>query len=103
MQFEKDVNLEVRDVSVLQQLSGEKLQGNGTAEGGVLGFVDHAHAAATELLQDAVVGNRLADHEEPPKLAGILEPARESSQCGGSSAVLREATRSTCAGSGRTV
>ena len=33
---------------------------------GVFGLVDHAHAAATELLQNAVVGNGPADHVRRP-------------------------------------
>jgi hypothetical protein len=28
----------------------------------IFGFVHHAHAAATELLQNAIVGDGLADH-----------------------------------------
>jgi hypothetical protein len=29
---------------------------------GVFGFINHAHAAATEQFEDAVVGDGLADH-----------------------------------------
>ena len=32
-------------------------------EEGILSFVHHTHAAVTHLFNDAVVGNRLADHE----------------------------------------
>ena len=41
---------------------GQELQGHGAAEAGVLGLVDDTHAAAAELLDDPVVGDRLADH-----------------------------------------
>ena len=41
---------------------GQELQRNETAEVGVLGLVDHTHAAAAELLDDAVVRDGLADH-----------------------------------------
>jgi hypothetical protein len=35
----------------------KELQGNKAVELGVLSFVDHTHTAATELLQDVVVGD----------------------------------------------
>ncbi len=40
---------------------GKKLQGGESVQGYVLGFVDHTHAAATELLDDAEVGDGAAD------------------------------------------
>ena len=40
----------------------QELQGNETAELGVLGLVNDAHPAAAELLDDAVVRDGLADH-----------------------------------------
>src|SRR6516164_3695363 len=47
---------------VARHVLRQELQGDSTAELGVFGLVDHAHSAATELLQDAVVRNDLADH-----------------------------------------
>ena len=44
---------------------GEELQGHGSAEPGVLGLVDDAHAAAAELGEHAVVGDGLPDHDGP--------------------------------------
>ena len=38
---------------------GQKLEGDKTMKPGVFGFVDHAHAAAAQLLENAVVRNRL--------------------------------------------
>ena len=42
--------------------SGQELQSHEAAEFGVLGLVDHTHAAPAELLDDAVVRDGLADH-----------------------------------------
>ena len=49
---------------VLRDLVGEKLERDKAAELGVLGLVNHTHAAAAELLDDAVVGDGLADHAQ---------------------------------------
>jgi hypothetical protein len=49
-------------VAVSRQLFGQELQGNGAPEAGVLGLVDHTHAAPAELLQDPVVRHGLPDH-----------------------------------------
>ncbi len=38
-----------------------ELERNGTMQPRIFGFVDDAHAAAAELLEDAVVGERLTD------------------------------------------
>ena len=40
----------------------EKLEGHEAVEAGVLGFVNHTHAPAAELLDDAIVRDGLADH-----------------------------------------
>ena len=47
---------------VLGHIIGQELQSDKAAELCVLGLVDHAHPAATELLDDAVVRDGLADH-----------------------------------------
>ena len=41
----------------------KELQGDEATELGVFGFVDHAHPAAAELFDNAVVRDGLADHE----------------------------------------
>ena len=41
---------------------GQELEGHGTPEPGVLGLVDDPHPAAAQLLDDAIVRERLADH-----------------------------------------
>jgi hypothetical protein len=50
---------------VAKELLGQELQCDGSVETGVLGLVDDTHASATELLEDAVVGDGLADHRSP--------------------------------------
>ena len=47
---------------IFRNFIGQKLQSNKAAELDVLGFINHAHAAAAELLHDAVVRDGLADH-----------------------------------------
>ena len=47
---------------VLGNLVGQKLQGDKAAQGDVLGLIDDPHAAAAQLLEDAVVRDGLADH-----------------------------------------
>jgi hypothetical protein len=47
---------------VASNFIGQELEGYKTMEPGVFRLVDHAHAAATELLDDAVVRDGLADH-----------------------------------------
>src|SRR5713101_4368211 len=48
---------------VFGDVIGQKLQGHKSVEGHVLGLVDHAHAAAAQLLDDPVVRDGLADHQ----------------------------------------
>jgi hypothetical protein len=52
----------------------QELERHEAAELGVFGLVHHAHAAATELFPNAVVGNGLADHEAlaSQQNAGVL-------------------------------
>jgi hypothetical protein len=49
--------------SVGAQLGWKKLQGHVPAQGFVLGLVHHAHPAATELVDDTVVRDGLANHD----------------------------------------
>jgi hypothetical protein len=43
------------------QILGQKFQGDKTTEVGILGLVHHTHAAAAQLLNDAVMRNGLAE------------------------------------------
>ena len=52
----------LESLSVLGELIRQELQGDAAAELEVLGLVDDAHAPASELREDAIVGDRLADH-----------------------------------------
>jgi hypothetical protein len=47
---------------IILQFLRQKLQRDMSVQLEVFGFVNHAHPAATELFQDAVVRNGLADH-----------------------------------------
>jgi len=46
---------------IASEVRREELEGDHAVEFGVLGFVDDAHAAFAELLEDLVVGNGLAN------------------------------------------
>jgi len=74
-------------LAVLGEFLGQELQGDGALELGVLGLVHHAHAPAPELLQDAIVGNGLADHEAitSQQDAGELPIASAYAACTGKS------------------
>src|SRR5262249_4802793 len=61
----------------------QELEGDKAAELGVLGLVDHPHAASLQPIANSVVGNRLADHgfetrklEACSHLASKAHPAR---------------------------
>jgi hypothetical protein len=49
------------ELAVLRQFFGEEFERHAAAKLGVLGLVRHTHAAPTQLLQDAVMRNGLAD------------------------------------------
>ena len=49
------------DLPIARQLRGQQLESHLPAEASVFGTVDHAHAAAAELFDDAVVRQDLAD------------------------------------------
>src|SRR3954467_14142900 len=50
-----------------------KLDGDCTAELEVFGLVDHSHAAHSQLFQNAIVGNGLADHGLCPPRGAALD------------------------------
>jgi hypothetical protein len=56
---------------------GEELERDETMEASILGFVDDAHTAATELLDDAIMRDGLADHGEGTKLWSVMLGAPE--------------------------
>ena len=51
---------------VAGELGMEELEGDGAIELRVLGLVHDAHPALAELLEDPVMGDRFADHGDPP-------------------------------------
>ena len=54
----------VQGLRVLREVIGQKFQGDKAAKLYVLRLVDHAHPAAAQFLDDAVVRNGLADHAQ---------------------------------------
>ena len=48
-------------LSVLRNIVGQELQGDKAMELGVFGLIHHTHTAATELFDDAVMRDGLAD------------------------------------------
>ena len=57
---------------IVRHFIGQELEGDEAAEHRVLGLVHHAHAAATQLLLDTVMGDDLADHREELTVARHL-------------------------------
>ena len=51
-------------LGILGHFIGEKLQRDESVQGYVLGLVNNTHASAAELLENAVMRDDLADHEE---------------------------------------
>ena len=58
---------------VLGDIIGQKLEGDKTAQLEVFGLVDDAHAPTAELFQNAIVGNRLAEHRSSRPILGMRE------------------------------
>ena len=52
----------LQSLGVVGNLIGKEFEGNGAAKVGVLGPVDDTHPATAELVDDAVMRDRLADH-----------------------------------------
>src|SRR5712691_11505269 len=51
----------IKRLAVLGELLGQEFQCDGPAEFCIFGLIHHTHPAATELFQDAIVGDRLAN------------------------------------------
>ncbi|MGB9403375.1 MAG: hypothetical protein WCA98_07540 [Candidatus Acidiferrales bacterium] len=49
---------------ILRHVVGQKLEGNEAMKADVLGFIDDAHAAAAQFVDDAVVRDGLANHRQ---------------------------------------
>src|SRR5207245_2573972 len=64
----------------LGQFFGEEFQGHVAAQGAVLGLVHHAHPATTQLLQNAVMRDRFADHARELARGEHLRPRSWASQ-----------------------
>ena len=57
----------------------QEFKGDKAMQAGVLSLIDHTHAPAAQLLDDAVMGDGLADHVKPPRPA-MLGAAAVGSQ-----------------------
>jgi hypothetical protein len=57
---------------VLGKLLGQKFQADKTAQPNVLGLVHNPHAAATQLFQNAVMGDSSPDHEMETAACGFI-------------------------------
>src|SRR5882724_1940827 len=53
-----------QSLGIVSYFFGQELQGHEPAKASVLGLIHNPHAAATELLNDAVVRDGLADHPQ---------------------------------------
>jgi len=49
---------------VVSDFTRQKLESDKALDPSVLGLVNHSHPAAAQLLDDAVMGNSLADHQD---------------------------------------
>ena len=61
-------------LGIARQIAGDELERHGTMQPRIFGFVDHAHPAAAELLDDAVVRERLTDQ----RIAACPERSRRA-------------------------
>jgi hypothetical protein len=52
-----------QSLAVLGKMFWQKLQGDEAAKLGVFGLINHTHPAATQLLEDAVMGNGSAYYD----------------------------------------
>jgi len=62
----------LQDTLVVSYQFWQKLQGYKAAQFGVLGLIDHTHAAAAEGLDDAVVGEGATDNPKAKLLSVFL-------------------------------
>jgi hypothetical protein len=61
-------------VGISYALRGQDLERDGATQLGVLNLVNHTHAPAAELLQDAIVADGRADHGERTSYELHLRP-----------------------------
>ena len=67
---------------VARQIFADELERNETVQPRVFGFVDHAHSASAELLDDAVVRERLTDQRVDLRLTAALAARFGEFACG---------------------
>ncbi len=59
-------------LGVASKILGDELQRDVAAEFEILRLIDHAHTTASEFSQDAIVGDRLADHYETTPCPAVM-------------------------------
>src|SRR5207237_901563 len=60
----------LQSLRIVGQSFRKKLQGHTAPQARVLGFVNHTHASSTQLMEDAVMRDRLIDHGGDPNRNG---------------------------------
>ena len=69
-------------LGITRQIFGDELERNGTVKPRIFGFVHHAHPAAAELLDDAVVRERLTDQRIAAGLTAVVAALSGELACG---------------------
>ena len=69
-------------LGIPRELFGDELERNGTAQPRIFGLVHDAHAAAAELLDDAVVRERLTDQRIAAGLTAVVAALSGELACG---------------------
>jgi hypothetical protein len=69
-------------LGIARQIVGDELERHGTVKPRVFGFVHHAHPAAAELLDDAVVRERLTDQRIAASLTAVVAALSGELACG---------------------
>ena len=69
-------------LGITRQIVGDELERHGTVQPRIFGFVDHAHPAAAELLDDAVVRERLTNQRVAAGLTAVVAALSGERACG---------------------
>src|SRR6185436_18727395 len=69
-------------LGITRQIAGDELERHRTVQARIFGFVHHAHPAAAELLEDAVVRERLTDQRIVAGLTAVVAALSGELACG---------------------
>lgn len=70
---------------VARKFRGQEFESDATAESEILSLVDYTHAAASELVEDAVMRNGRAEHKLHAMLGGEVRESQPETQTARSS------------------